>query len=48
MRVLLLCRYCLKSECLEDIKVIADGVSDDYYKKDEPIATIKTDSLGMP
>ena len=30
----------------EDIKA-ADGVSDDYYKKDELIATIKTDETGI-
>ena len=30
----------------EDIKA-ADGESDDYYKKDELVATIKTDELGI-
>ena len=30
----------------EDIKA-ADGVSDDYYKRDELIATIKTDETGI-
>lgn len=31
---------------LEDIKA-ADGVSDDYYKKDELVSTITTDALGF-
>lgn len=31
---------------LEDIKA-ADGVSEDYYKKDELVTTITTDALGF-